>query len=215
MCHFFPNRSFLLLWLYRKKNTGPFDASKLCIVDDAIFGAQNGIKFLLFNARSIQNKYQDISNLFQQLDSETIVIVIQTWMSEEQSLNINLSAEHNFLHKNWSHQTRTAKDGGVGIWIPTNINFKRRREFDLADPKFFETLRLELGNPLTEKCLSNISYCPHESLGDFFVDELCAEVSNAFSAADNILLIGDYYIDMSVNGKKRLQFCGGTRITVI
>ena len=49
---------------------------------------------------------------------EEFVIVTETWMSDEQSLNINLSAEHNFLHKNWSHQTGAAKGGGVGIWIP-------------------------------------------------------------------------------------------------
>ena len=139
---FFPNRSFLLLCGDIEKNSGPFDDSKLCTLDDAIFGVQNGIKFLLFNARcsSIQNKYQDISNLLRQLNSETIVFVTETWMSEEQSLNINLSAEKNFLHKNWSHQTRAAKGVGVGMWIPKNINVKRRREFELADPKFFETL---------------------------------------------------------------------------
>ena len=89
-------------------------------------------------------------------------------MSEGQSLNINLSAEHNFLHKNWSHQTGAAKGGGVGMWIPKNINFKCWREFELADQKFFETLWLELGNTLRKKCLINISYCPHQSLGDFF-----------------------------------------------
>ena len=127
-------------------------------------------------------------------------------MSEEQSLNINLSAEHNFLHKNRSHQTGAAKGGGVGIWIPKNIDFKLRREFDLADPKFFETLWLELGNPLTEKFFINISYCPNQSLCDFFLEELRAEVSKAFSATDNIFLFGDYNIDMvSVNGKKAFR----------
>ena len=126
-----------------------------------LYGAQNGIKFLLFNARSIQKKYQDISNLLQQLDLETIDIVAQTWVSEEQSLSFNLSAEHIFLHKKWSHQTGAAKGGGVGKWIPKNIIFKRRREFELADPKFFETLWLKLGNPLKENCLINISFCPH------------------------------------------------------
>ena len=132
----FPNRNFLLLCGETEQNRGPFDASKLSTLDDAIFGAQTGIKFLLFNARSIQNKYQDISNLLHQLDSETIVIVTETWMSEEQSLNINLCAQHNFLHKNQSHQTE-AKSGDVGIWIPQKLNFKRRREYELADPKFF------------------------------------------------------------------------------
>ena len=202
----FPNRSFLLLCGDIEKNPGPFDASKLSSLDDAILGAQNGIKFLLFNARSIQNMYQDLSNLLQQLDSETIVIVTETWISEEQSLNINLSAEHNFLHKYRSHQTGAAKGGGVGIWIPKIIKLKRRKEFELADPQFFEKLWLELGNPLTEKCLINISYCPHQSLGDFFLDELSAEISNAFSATDNILIFGDYNIDMlSVNGQKSLH----------
>ena len=139
----FPNRNVLLLCGDIEKNPGPFDASKLSTLDDAMFGAQNGIKFLLFNACSIQNKYQDISNLLQQLDSEIIVIV---------------------------------------------------------------TLWLELGNPLTAKFLINISYCPHQSLGDFFSDELSAEVSNAFSATDNILLFGDSNIDMlSANGKKTLR----------
>ena len=76
--------------------------------DDALFGAQGGIKILFFNARSTQNKYQDISNLIQQLNSETIVIITEIWTSEEQSLNINLSNEHNFVHKNRSHQTRAA-----------------------------------------------------------------------------------------------------------
>ena len=61
----FPNRSFLLLCGDIEKNPGPYDASKLSSLDDANFGAQTGIKFLLFNARSIQNKYQDISNLLQ------------------------------------------------------------------------------------------------------------------------------------------------------
>ena len=71
-------------------------------------------------------------------NSETFVIVTETWMSEEQNWNINLSAEHNFLHKNRSHQTGAAKGGGIGISIPKKINFKRRREFELADTKFLK-----------------------------------------------------------------------------
>ena len=129
--HVFLTKIFLLLCGDIDKNPGPYD-SKLSSLDDAIFGAQTGIKFLLFNARSIKNIYQDISNLLQQLASKTFVIVTETWMSEDQSWNINLSDEHNFLHKNWSHQTRAAKVGGVGIWIPKKINFKRRREFELV-----------------------------------------------------------------------------------
>ena len=218
MFHFFLREIFSVLCGNIEKNPGPFDASKRSTLEDAIFGAQNGIKFLIFKARNKQNKYQDISNLIQQLDSETIVIVTEIWMSEEQSLNINLSAEHNFLHKNRSHQTGAAKGGGVAIWTPTKINFKRKSGFELADPKFFETWWMELGNPLTEKCLINIFYCPNQSLGDFFSDELSAEVYNAISATDNILLFGYYNIDLLSECKwveKPSEFCGRTRITVI
>ena len=213
----FPNRSFLLLCGDIEKNPGLFDASKLSTLDHAVYSAQNGIKCLIFNPSSIQNKYQHISNLLLRLDSETFVIVTETWMSEERSLNINLCAEQFFFHKNWSHQTGAAKGGGVRIWIPKQTKFKRRREFELDDPKFFETSWPELSNPFTKICLINISFCPHQSLGDLFLDVLSAEVSNAFSAADNILLFGDYNIDMlSVIGQKKpSEFCGETRITVI
>ena len=96
--------------------------------------------------------------------------------------------------------------GGVGIWIPKKIKFECIGEFELADPKFYETLWLELRNPLTEKCLINIFYCPHQSPGDFFSDEFSAEVSNAFSVTDYVFLFGVYYIDMlSVNRQKSLQ----------
>ena len=128
-------------------------------------------------------------------------------MSEEQSLNINLSAEHNFGQKNRLHQTGAAKGVSVGIWIPEKLNLKCRREFELADPKLFETLGLELGNHLTEKCLINISYCPHQSLGDFFLDEISAEISNAFSATQIIFsyLVIKNIDKLSVNGQKSLQ----------
>ena len=138
-----------------EKNPEPFDVSKFFVLDVALFGAQNGIKFLLFNARSKQNMYQVISNLLQQLDSETIVIVTETWMSEEQNLNISLRAENNYKLKNRSHKQEQLRVG-MGIWVPKKINCKRRREFEFADPIIFETLWLELGNPLAEKCLVNI-----------------------------------------------------------
>ena len=42
-------------------------------------------------------------------------------MSEEKSFIINLSAQHNFMHENQSHEAGAAKGGGVGIWIPKKI----------------------------------------------------------------------------------------------
>ena len=54
---------------------------------------------------------------------------------------------------------------------------------------------LEINEPLKDKCLVNISYNPSKNLSDFFLNELSAEVSNAYSLTDNLLLFGDYNID--------------------
>ena len=68
-----------------REKSRPFDASNCSTLEFALFGAQNCIKFLVFNACSIQNKYQDISNLLEQLDSETIALVTETWMDERRT----------------------------------------------------------------------------------------------------------------------------------
>ena len=101
----------------------------LPIFYDVIFGAENGNKFLIFYAGSIQNKDQEISNLLQQLDSDTIATVTETWMSEEQSLKLSLSAELILMHKNRSHQTRAIMGGGVGKWIPKKVKCETQQRF--------------------------------------------------------------------------------------
>ena len=81
----------------------------------------------------------------------------------------------------------------------------RRLEFVLADPRLFETLCLELHNPLAEKYLINVSYCPHPSLVDLFLYKLCAEVSNVFSITDNILFDDHNFDILSINELESLQ----------
>ena len=58
-------------------------------------------------------------------------------MSDEQSFIIRVSAQHNFMHENWSHQTRAVNGGDIGIWFRNKIVFKGRREFELGDQRFF------------------------------------------------------------------------------
>ena len=54
---------------------------------------------------------------------------------------------------------------------------------------------LEIIEPLKDECLVIISYNPSKSLSNFFFNELSAELSNAYSLTDNLLLFGDYNID--------------------
>ena len=50
----------------------------------------------------------------------------------------------------------------------------------------------------------NISYNPSKNFSDFFLNELSAEVSNAYSLTDNLLLFGDYNIDQFNKKEKEI-----------
>ena len=172
---------------------------------DKVLDPSQCLKFFLINARSIQNKYEDLSNLLEQLDSQTILILTETWVSEQQDTNFNTSNEHLFLQKARSKQTGVQRGGGVGVGIPRHFNVKRKKEFEIANANFFESMRLEIIEPLKDKCLVNISYNPSKNLSDFFLNELSAEVSNAYSLTDN-LLFGAYNIDQfNKKGKEMLD----------
>ena len=63
---------------------------------------------------------------------------------------------------------------------------------------------LEINESLKDKCLVKISYNPSKNLSNYFLNELSAEVSNAFSLTDNRLLFGDYNIDQFNKKEKEL-----------
>ena len=54
---------------------------------------------------------------------------------------------------------------------------------------------VEISDPLTEKLLVNVSYCPNKSLGECFLDQLNTEFLGAYSVTDNVILLGDYNLD--------------------
>ena len=76
-------RRTLLLCGYVEKNPGPFNTSKLSTFDKALKPSQKSLIFFLINAHCIKNKYEELSNLLQQLDSQTILIVTNTRISEQ------------------------------------------------------------------------------------------------------------------------------------
>ena len=59
---------------------------------------------------------------------------------------------------------------------------------------FYESVWLEINEPLKDKCLVNLWYNPSKSLSECFFKQLSAEVSNAYSLTDALLLFGDYNI---------------------
>ena len=63
---------------------------------------------------------------------------------------------------------------------------------------------LEINDSLKDKCLVNISYNPSKNLSDFFLNELSAEISNAYSLTDNLRLFGDYNNDQFNKKEKEI-----------
>ena len=91
-----------------------FNTSKVSAFDKVLDSSQNCLKFLLIDfSRSIENKYEDLSNLLQQLDSQTILIVTETWISEQPDTNFN---EHLSLQNARSKQKGLQRGGCVGVW---------------------------------------------------------------------------------------------------
>ena len=80
---------------------------------------------------------EELSNLLQQLDSQTILIVTKTWTSEQQDTNFNNSIEQLFFKKVRSKQTGIQQGGGVGVWIPKHFNVKGKKEFEITNEDFF------------------------------------------------------------------------------
>ena len=75
---------------------------------------------------------------------------------------------------------------------------------ETVDESFFESIWVEITDPLTEKLLINVSYCPNKRLGEYFLDQLSTEVSGAYSVTDNVFLLGDYnlnYLNKTEKGK--------------
>ena len=106
-------RKALLLCGDVEKNPGPFDKSNLSTFDKVLVPSQKRLKFFLINSRSIQNKYEDLSNLLEQLDSQTILIVTETeWVSEQQDTNFYISNEH-FFNKKLDRNKRESSEVGV------------------------------------------------------------------------------------------------------
>ena len=61
---------------------------------------------------------------------------------------------------------------------------------------------LKINEPLKDKCLVNFLYNQSKYLSNFSLNELSAEVSNAYSLTDNLLLFGENNIDQ-LNKKEK------------
>ena len=104
-------RKTLLLCGDVEKNPEPFNTSNLSTFDKVLDPSQKCLKTFLINARSIQNKYEDLSNLLEQPGLQTILTVTETWISEHRTL-ITILVMNIFSYKKLDQHKRESSEVG-------------------------------------------------------------------------------------------------------
>ena len=160
------------------------------------------------NCRSLYIKYETLSNFLTTittLDQLSFLAVTEIWIKENNTIPDSFfSSSHQFIHQPRSSSTELERRGGVGIWIPMKFSIKIRNDLNTINQSFFESLWIEVTEPLKEKLLINVVYCSNVNLSKFFLDEITSEISNVFSSTDNLILFGDYNINILKETAKQL-----------
>ena len=189
-------------------NPGPARIEKLKTLDQ-YYKEKNrtddNLKFWYMNCRSLNNKYEKISNFLTTLDQLSFLAGTETWNKENNTIPDSfLSSSHQFIHQPRSSSTELERGGGVGIWIPKMFSIKIRNDLNTINRSFFESLWIEVTEPLKEKLLIDVAYCSNVNLSKFFLDEMTSEISNVYSGTDNLILFGDYNINILIETGKQL-----------
>ena len=117
-----------------------------------------------------------------------------------------LCNSYHFVHQPRSSLIFVQRGGGLGIWAPKQFTVQMRNDLNTINRSFFESLWIEIGKLLTQKLLINVAYCPNVNISNFFLDEMTVEISNVFSYTDNLVLIGDYKINLlGAKGRQSLD----------
>ena len=92
--------------------------------------------------------------------------------------------------------------------MDTQEVFNQRNDLNTINRSFFESLWIEVTEPLNEKLLINVAYCSNVNLSKVFLAEMKSEISNVYSSTDNLILFGDYnIIILKETGKQLLNNC--------
>ena len=141
-------------------NPGPTQIEKLKTLDHYYKEknrTDNNLKFWYMNCRSLNNIYEKLSNFLRTLDQLSFLAVTEIWIKENNTIPDSfLSSIYQFIHQPRSSSTELERGGGVGIWIPKKLSIKIRNDLNTINRSFFESLWIEVPEPLREKLLLNV-----------------------------------------------------------
>ena len=160
-------------------------------------GTSHSPLFFLINCQSLKNKFEEFVNFLQTAPINTFVAVTETWLDTDCNIeNSFITASHTFFGNCRSDKTGVSKGGGVGIFVPKKFTADIKSSLETVDESFFdESIWVEITDPLTEKLIVKVSYCPNKRFGEYFLDQLSTELSGAYSVTDNVILLGDYNLN--------------------
>ena len=113
----------------------------------------DNLRFWYMNCRSLNNKYEKLSNFLTTLDQLSFLAVTETWIKENNTIPCSfLSNCHQFIHQPRSSSTELERGGGVDIWMPKKFSIKIRNDLNTINQSFFESLCIEVTEPLKKNC---------------------------------------------------------------
>ena len=130
-------------------------------------GSSHSPLFWLSNCQSLKNKFEQFSNFLQTAPINTFVTVTETWLDTDCKIeNDFLTASHTFFGKCRSDKTGASKGKGIGTFVPEKFTANIKSSIETDDENFFESIWVEITDPLTEKLLVIVSHCPNKRLGE-------------------------------------------------
>ena len=135
----------------------------------------DSFSLLHLHIRSLQCNASKLTDLLSNVNLKLSLIGIsETWLNDSSS-SVDIDG-YSFVHK--SRENRS--DGGVGLYVSSNLNFKFRCDLDFSLPNVAESLFIEIVKPQGKNIVTGV-ICrpPNQNVDEFLTmtNELLSKIS--------------------------------------
>jgi hypothetical protein len=179
---------------------------------------KKNIKVLHLNAQSISKKWTCYRSFVEQLDDNTILMINETWLSNNDSDNnwIFDKEKYILLRKDRDIQrAKKSRGGGSMILIPRVLNPSRRTDLEI-EPHNTESLWVEI-NVCQKKILLNLAYNPPDNPQSKLIELLEKSIDRAVIENKPLVICGDYNINIlnNINSSKINKLVNPYGLTIL
>ena len=113
------------------------------------------LSFLHLNIRNLSRNIDSLTNMMAEINAKLSVIGISEPWLQDISHTVDID-DYNFVHNHRSDRT----DGGVGLYLTSELVCKTRNNLKLLDQQCAESLFLEICRPKEKSVIVGIVYRP-------------------------------------------------------